>query len=108
MFIDREGLASNGGLIDLEESIIGNNAAICGNDSTLGRFLLAPVHPQFWAIGAYFFDLQNITRHNFRSFDFKQSSVTENNSFQGKGLLQLVHNGTGLEFLDKTDRGIQQ
>jgi hypothetical protein len=39
VFVDCERLASNGRLIDLEESIIGNNAAISGNDSTLGNSL---------------------------------------------------------------------
>jgi hypothetical protein len=107
MFVDCEGLASNGSLIDLEESIIGNNAAICGNDGALHKFLLVLTAP-FGGRFAYFFDLENVTRNNFRRLDFKESSVTENHSFQGKGLLQLVHNRTGLELLDEADCGVQQ
>jgi hypothetical protein len=48
MFVDGKGLASNGRLIDLEESIIGNNAAICGNDGTLHKFLLVLAHLHFF------------------------------------------------------------
>jgi hypothetical protein len=47
VFIDREGFASNGRLINLEESIICNNAAICRNDGTLGKFLLGPTTVHF-------------------------------------------------------------
>jgi hypothetical protein len=50
--------------------------------------------------------LENVTRNNLRSFDFKKSSVTEYNSLQGKGLLQLIYNGTSLEFLDETDGSV--
>jgi hypothetical protein len=48
MFVDCKGLASNGRLIDLEESIIGNNAAICGNNGTLHKFLLVLAHLHFF------------------------------------------------------------
>jgi hypothetical protein len=50
--------------------------------------------------------LENVTRNNLRSFDFKEPSVTEYNSLQGKGLLQLIYNGTSLEFLDETDGSV--
>ena len=35
MLVDSERLPSNGRLVDLEESIFGNNTAIGGNDGTL-------------------------------------------------------------------------
>jgi hypothetical protein len=36
VLVNSEGLASDGGLIDLEEGIFGNDATISGNDGTLG------------------------------------------------------------------------
>ena len=56
----------------------------------------------------YFFNLENVTRNNLRSLHFEETSVTENNSLQGQGLLQLVDNRTGLEFLDETDSGVEE
>jgi hypothetical protein len=56
----------------------------------------------------YFFNLKNVTRNDFWSLDFEESTITENNRFESEGLLQLVDDGTGLELLDETNRGIEQ
>ena len=53
-------------------------------------------------------NLENITRDNHRSFDFKETSITEDDGLQCKGLLQFFDDRTGLEFLDETDTGVEQ
>jgi hypothetical protein len=80
---------SDGGLIDLEESVFCDNATVGGDDGT-------------------FFDLEDITRHDFRGFDFGESTVTENGGLESESLLELVDDVTGLEFLDETDTGVEQ
>jgi len=75
MLVDCERLSGNGRLIDLEESIIGYDAAISRNNSTLKFFLV--LHKtyfqvcSFMVLSTYFFNLQNITRNNFWSLDFE-------------------------------------
>lgn len=49
MLVNSKRLASDGRLIDLEESIFGNNAAVGGNNSTLDK--LALVHWNFIPFG---------------------------------------------------------
>jgi hypothetical protein len=41
---------------------------------------------------AYFFDLENIPRDNFRSFDLEKTTVTENDGLQSQSLLQFFDN----------------
>jgi hypothetical protein len=57
---------------------------------------------------AYFFDLKNITRDNFGSFDFLQLAVAEDGGLESKSLFQFLDDGTSLEFLDETDGSIEQ
>jgi hypothetical protein len=61
------------------------------------------------AIGEiYLFDLKDITRDDFGSFNFEETAITEDNGFQGKCLLQFIDNRAGLEFLDETDTSVEQ
>jgi len=54
------------------------------------------------------FNLENITGNNLGSLDFLEGTVTENNSLQGKSLLEFLDNRTSLEFLDETNSGVEQ
>lgn len=89
MLVDSEGLASDGGLINLEESVFGDNATISGNDGTL-------------------LDLEDITGNDERSLNLLEGTVTEDDSLESESLLQLVDNRTSLELLDETDSGVKQ
>ena len=40
----------------------------------------------------YFFDLENVTRDDFRSLDLEEPTVTENDSLQSEGFLQFIDN----------------
>lgn len=53
-------------------------------------------------------NLQDISRNDLRRPNFPQSTAPEDNSLESKGFLEFVDNRTGLEFLNKTDAGIQQ
>lgn len=57
---------------------------------------------------AYLFNLEDITRNDLGSFNFEEAAVTENNSFESERLLQFFDNGTGLVFLDETNRGVKK
>jgi hypothetical protein len=89
VLIGSKRFTGDGGLIDLEESVFGDNATVGGDDGT-------------------FFDLEDITRDDFGGFDFGQSTVTENGGLESKSLLELVDDVTGLEFLNETDTGVEQ
>jgi hypothetical protein len=89
VLVNSEGLASDGGLIDLEEGVFSNDAAVGGNDGT-------------------FFNLKNVTWNDFRGFDFLEFSVTENGSLKSECLLQFLDDRSSLEFLDETDGGVKQ
>jgi len=65
VLVNGERLASNGGLIDLDEGIIGNNSAIRGDDGTLRGVKSACRPPVFRARLSYLLDLKNIARNNF-------------------------------------------
>ena len=54
------------------------------------------------------FDLEDVTRYDLGSLDLLQRTITQNNCLEGERLLELVDNGTGLEFLDETDEGVQK
>jgi hypothetical protein len=56
----------------------------------------------------YLFNLEDVTRNDFWSFDLKETAITENNGLQSECLLQFVDNGTGLEFLDETNSCVKQ
>jgi hypothetical protein len=105
MFIDSKRFAGNGGLIDLKESIFGNDTAISGDDSTLRLSVICqdPKSPF-----ADLFDLKDITRNDFGGFNFLQLAVTENSSLESKSLLQFFDNRTSLVFLDETDKGVKK
>jgi len=56
----------------------------------------------------YLFNLEDVTRNDFWSFDLKETAITEHNGLQSECLLQFVDNGTGLEFLDETNSCVKQ
>jgi len=65
VLVDGERLAGDGRLVNLEESIVGYDTAIGGNDGTL-------------------FDLEDIARDDLGGLNFLESTVTENNSLESK------------------------
>jgi hypothetical protein len=73
-----------------------------------GIWLVRRILPFGDQLNTHFFDLENVTRDNLRSFDFEETTVTENHSLQCKCLFQFVDDRTGLEFLDETDCSIEQ
>ena len=87
--LDSKGFTGNGGLINLEESVFGNEATVGGDNGTL-------------------LDLEDITGNDLRSLNLEETSITENNSLEGKSLLELLDDRTGLELLDETDEGVEQ
>lgn len=89
VLVDGERLTGDGRLVDLEESIFGNDTAISGDDGTL-------------------LNLEDITGNDLGGFDFEQATVTEDDSLQSESLLQFVDNGTSLEFLNESDSSVKQ
>lgn len=89
VLVDSKGLTSDGGLIDLEEAVFGDETTIGGDD---GAFL----------------DLEDITGDDFRSFNLSELAVTEDGSLESERLLQFLDNGTSLVFLDETDSCVKQ
>jgi hypothetical protein len=89
VLVDSKRLTSDGGLIDLEEGILGDDATIGRDDSA-------------------FLDLENITGNDLGSLNLLEGTVTENNSLESESLLQLVDDGTSLVFLDETNGGVKQ
>jgi hypothetical protein len=89
VLVNSKGFTSDGGLIDLEESVF-------GNDTTVGRD------------NGTVFDLEDITGDDLGSLDLEKTTITKNDSLQGKSLLELIDDGTSLEFLDETDTGVEQ
>jgi len=89
MLVDGKGFSGNGRLIDLDESVFGDDTTVGGNDGT-------------------FFDLNDITRNDFGSLDFNKGTVSETDSFESEGLFQFFDNGTSLEFLDETDSSVKK
>ncbi|KAH6608110.1 hypothetical protein Trco_004423 [Trichoderma cornu-damae] len=89
VLVDSERLAGDGGLVDLEESALGDDATIGGDDGTL-------------------LNLQNITRDDFGGLNLLQGTVTEDNSLESESLFEFFDDGTSLEFLDETDTGVEQ
>lgn len=105
VLVDSEGLASDGGLINLEESIFGNNATVGGDNSTLLR---RSVNGQGASIGkTHLLNLEDITGNDLGSLNLLEGTVTEDNSLESKSLLEFVDNGTSLVFLDETDTGVE-
>jgi hypothetical protein len=73
VLINGERFSGNGRLINLDESVLGDDATI-GRDN--GTFL----------------DLNNVTGNDFGSLDFQESTVSKSDSFKGKSFLQLFDN----------------
>jgi hypothetical protein len=65
VLVDSERLASDGRLINLEESVLGNDTAIGGDDGTL-------------------LNLQDIAGDDLGGLNLLESTVTENNSLERK------------------------
>jgi len=63
VLVDSERLASDGRLVNLEESVLGNDTAIGGDDGTL-------------------LDLQDIAGNDLGGLNLLQGTVTENNSLE--------------------------
>ena len=89
MLVDGERFSCNGRLVDLNESVFGDDTTVGRNNGT-------------------FFDLNDITGDDFGSLDLNQSSVSETDSLESEGLFQFFDNGTGLEFLDETDSSVEE
>ena len=89
VLVDSQRLASDGRLINLQESILGDNATISGDDGTL-------------------LNLEDITGNDFGGLKLLQGAVTKDNSLQSQGLLEFVDNAASLEFLDETNTGVEQ
>lgn len=78
MLVDGKGLASNSGLVNLEESIVGDNATISWNNSTLVCLVIwHDVMASWWT---YFLDLKNVAWNDLRSLNFKKTTIAEDNS----------------------------
>ena len=107
VLFDRERFTGESGLIDLEVGIFGDDAAIGRDDGTLKeRSERCP-----WAKGCwctYFLDLKDIAGDDLGSFDLAELTVAENHGLESEGLLELVDDGAGLEFLDETDTGVEE
>lgn len=73
VLVDSQRLASDGGLIYLKEGILGDNLSISGDNGTL-------------------LNLEDITGDDFGGLNLLQSTVTENNSLESKGLLEFGDN----------------
>ena len=73
VLIDGKRLAGNGRLIDLDESVLGDNSTVGRDNGT-------------------FFDLDNITRNDFGSLEFNESAISKGDSFESKSLFQLFDN----------------
>ncbi len=106
MFVDGERLSSDGGLIDLEEGVFGHDATIGGDDGTLEHVSITGINRINGS--SYLFNLKDITRNDHGSFDFLKTTTSENDGFESEGFLQLLDNRTGLEFLDKPNRGVEK
>jgi hypothetical protein len=51
----------------------------------------------------YLLDLEDVTGNDLWGLNLEEATITENDSLQSERLLELVDNGTGLVFLDKTN-----
>lgn len=88
VLVDSERLTSDGGLINLEEGVLGNDATIGGDDGTL-------------------LDLEDITGNDLGGLNLLEGAITEDDSLKGKSLLEFLDDGTGLVFLEETDAGVE-
>ncbi len=89
VLVDSKGLTSNGGLINLEESIFGDDATVGGDNGTL-------------------LNLEDITGNDLGGLNLLEGAITENDSLEGKSLLEFLDNRTSLEFLNETDTSVKQ
>lgn len=89
VLVDSKGFTGKSGLIDLEESLFGDDTAISGDDGTL-------------------LDLEDITGNDLGGFNLNKTTVAENDGLEGKSLFQFIDDRTGLEFLDETNTGVEQ
>lgn len=53
-------------------------------------------------------DLQDIAGDNLGGLNLLEGTVAEDDGLEGECLLELVDNRPGLEFLDKTNAGVEQ
>jgi hypothetical protein len=89
VFINGKRFSGDGRLIDLDESVFGDDTTVRRNNCT-------------------FFDLNDITGNDVGGFDFDEGAVSEGNGFKCESLFQLFDDGTSLKFLNKTDCGVEE
>ena len=85
MLVDSKRLASNGRLVNLQEGVLSNDAAVSGNDGTLNGISTELTITS--GCLAYLFKLKNVTRHDLRGVNLDELTVAEDDSFQGQSLL---------------------
>lgn len=108
VLVDSERFTGNGRLINLEERVIGNNATVSRNDSSLNKSLeRVPLFQSIVAGWTHFFNLENITGDDLGGLNFKKTTITENDSLQSKSLLQFFDDRTSLVFLYETNTGVE-
>ena len=56
----------------------------------------------------YFLNLENVTWDDFRSLNLEEAAIAKDDGLQCKSFLQLVDDRTCLEFLDKSDSGVEE
>jgi hypothetical protein len=89
VLVNSKRFTSDGRLIDLEESILGNDTTVSWNNGTL-------------------LELEDITGNDLRSINLEETAITEDNSLKSQSLLQFVDNRTSLVFLDETNTSVEQ
>lgn len=89
VLVDSEGFTSDGRLVNLEESIFSDDATVGGDDGTL-------------------LNLEDITGNDLGGLNLLEGAITENDSLEGKSLLEFLDNGTSLEFLNEADTSVKQ
>ncbi|GJD02139.1 hypothetical protein ColKHC_10964 [Colletotrichum higginsianum] len=93
VLVDGQRLTSDSGLVNLEESIFGDDTTIGGDNGTL-------------------LNLEDVTGDDFRGLNLLQGAITEDDGLESKSLLEFGNNlewgRSGLEFLDETDNSVEQ
>jgi hypothetical protein len=89
VLLNGERLASDGRLVDLQEGVLGNNAAVGGDDGAL-------------------LNLEDVTGNDVLSSNLYNGAIAQDNSLEGERLLELLHDRAGLELLHETDNGVEQ
>jgi hypothetical protein len=89
VLVDGQGFAGDGGLVDLQVGVLGDESAVGGDDGA-------------------FFDLEDVAGDDLGGLDFLQLAITEDCGLEGERLLELLDDGAGLVFLEEADEGVEQ